>query len=107
MVDEYYDYGATGVNDIPKAESGLVLYQNFPNPVQTITSIGFQLPGSGDVCIEVLNGNGKIIDIPLKNRMGGGAHMVNWNSGKVPSGSYFYRIHFGGLIRTKQMIVIH
>jgi hypothetical protein len=107
MVDEYYDYGATAVNDMSTAASGLVLYQNFPNPVQNLTSIGFQVPGSGDVCIEVLNGNGKIIDIPLKTRMGGGSHMVNWNSSKAPSGSYFYRIHFGGLIRTKQMIVIH
>jgi hypothetical protein len=107
LVDEFYDYGATAVNDLSNGANRLSLGQNYPNPVQHTTSINFQLPNNGPVLLEVLNNNGYVIDILVNKQLNIGNHSVCWNSSNYPSGLYIYRIHFGGFTRVQKMVVIH
>ena len=107
MVDEFYDYGATAVNNISNIANRFSLQQNFPNPVKHTTSINFQLPNNGYVLIEVLNDNGNVIDILVNSQLNRGGHSVSWNSCNYPSGLYIYRAHYGGFTKAQKMIVIH
>jgi hypothetical protein len=107
MVDEAYDYETTDVKDTINDANGFSLQQNFPNPMQSATSINFQLPHNGHVLVEVLNSNGNVIDVLVNNQLNGGGHSVSWNSSNYPSGLYIYRMRFGGVTKVQKMIVIH
>ena len=107
MVNESYDYGTTVVNDKNSGTSGILLQQNFPNPVQHTTYINFQLPHNGHVLVEVLNNNGNVIDVLVNSHLNNGGHLVSWNSSNYPSGLYIYRLQYDGFTKIRKMIVIH
>lgn len=75
------------------------LLQNFPNPFNPDTRIGYDLPENGQVRLEIINLTGQLVrtfNLGLKES---GRHMVLWdgkneNGLNVPSGIYIYRIDF-------------
>ncbi|MCE5348051.1 MAG: DUF362 domain-containing protein [Bacteroidales bacterium] len=103
MVNETYDYNRTGLND----STGFYIRQNFPNPVRLQTSISFHIPESGNAYVDILNNNGKVIDILLNNQLPGGDHLLYWNGSNQPDGIYICRIQFGGSAKSTKMIVLH
>ncbi|HNR40978.1 MAG TPA: DUF362 domain-containing protein [Bacteroidales bacterium] len=107
LVNEPYEYDSAGVNDPGFSRSGFHLQQNFPNPVNTVTSIPFRLPSGGNARLEILNTSGKLIEVIVNRNLEGGTHTVLWDSRTVPSGSYICRIHFNSMNSTIWMIVIH
>lgn len=107
LVNEPYDYGTTGVNDIHPSQNDFYLQQNFPNPVNTTTSIIFGIPSQGNVRIEVLSTSGVLIDVPVNKSLDSGTYSVIWDSRSVQSGSYICRVNFDGMKRSIWMMVIH
>jgi len=67
MCDEAFDYSRVSVERPRAAEKPGVyfLHQNFPNPFNPSTSIGFTLPAPGQARIEILNARGEIVDVLL------------------------------------------
>jgi len=95
----------TGINDkeskLPKA---FILKQNYPNPFNPSTIIGFSLPRSNEVKIEIFNLLGQKIKTLLNKQMPSGSHEIEFTAKNLPSGVYLYKIEVANYVNIKKMI---
>jgi hypothetical protein len=106
MVNQQFDYTATSVTqnrshpDIPDA---IAVSQNYPNPFNPSTSIQYHIPTSGNVRLEVFDVRGEAVDVLVDGVQSAGDHLAVWRTEGRASGTYFYRLMFGGMSKTKSM----
>ncbi len=97
---------------LPESIPGdFVLEQNIPNPFNPSTDISFNLPGTGDVRLEIYNVLGQRVSTLLDQNLPSGWHTVRWegtdDSGSpVASGIYLYRLTFGTSSEVKKMLLL-
>ena len=106
LVNEPYDYGTVNAVETPGKPDAFVLGQNYPNPFNPYTSIEYTLPSNGYVRLEIFNAAGQLVDAPVNGYRVAGSHMAVWNTTNHPSGTYFYRLRFGGFSETKKMTLL-
>ena len=82
------------------------LDQNYPNPVQSVTSINFSLPLDTYVVIKIYDFMGKEIATLVNKNYSTGYHSVNFDASYLESGIYFYRCYTDEFTGTKQISVI-
>jgi hypothetical protein len=82
------------------------LSQNYPNPFNPVTKIGFEIPRSGVVKIDVYDVLGKHIITLLNDRLNPGKYETVWNADKMPSGVYYYSIEVNDFKENKKMILL-
>jgi hypothetical protein len=87
------------------------LHQNYPNPFNPETLIGFSLPESERVKLEIYNVMGRRVATLVDDNIGPGFHQARWmgtNAYGMPaaSGIYIYRLEVGGQILSKKMILL-
>jgi choice-of-anchor B domain-containing protein len=92
-------------------ELSLSLDQNFPNPFNPSTTIGYQLPEAGFVSLAVYNGMGQRVRALVAEEQPAGPQSAIWNGANdagvaVASGVYFYRLEVAGEVMTKRMILL-
>ena len=100
-----------GIDDDPLLPSEYALSQNYPNPFNPTTTIGFTLPTSSEVKLEVYNLKGELTTTLATGRYAAGTHSVVWDgrakSGEaVASGIYFYRLLTEEQEISKKMVLI-
>jgi len=105
MVDEPYTY-PTAVAERGLSPDAFVLSQNYPNPFNPSTSIQYEIPSSGNVRLDVFNVYGQVVDRLVDGVMPAGRHVAVWRAGQRASGTYFYRLSFAGVTRTKPMVLM-
>jgi chitinase len=82
-----------------------VLFDNYPNPFNTTTTIVFQLEREMPVKLSVYSLTGNLVTV-LKNGMApAGKNSVVWEATNYPSGVYFYKLEAAGFSATKKMIL--
>jgi uncharacterized protein (DUF1501 family) len=94
-----------GVNEAPAA-TGFVLYQNYPNPVQTQTTVRFDLARASHVVLEVFDTRGELVSKIVDAYHPAGPYSVVFDPGKIANGTYYYRIDAGGMTETKAMTIL-
>ena len=87
------------------------LSQNHPNPFNPETTIGYMLPASGDVVLEVFGVNGQRVARLVDGYREAGRYEVRWDgrdlSGQeVSSGVYVYRIRSGDFTKIRRMMLL-
>jgi len=82
------------------------LFQNFPNPFKESTTFNYQLSQSEIVSLQIVDVNGKVIETLVDEQQSPGNYLVRWNTGKLSSGIYFYRLSAGNYHETKQCVVL-
>lgn len=82
------------------------LSQNFPNPFNPKTSIGFSISESGPVSLTVYNLLGQEVATLVNSPLRPGRYTAEWNAGGVASGIYFYRLVEGMHVAVRKMIVL-
>lgn len=101
----------TGTSD-DILDNTVILEQNFPNPFNPKTSIGFNLPIQSNVNLIIYNIHGQkirtILDNPILDK---GRHEILWdgmddNGYPNSSGIYFYQLRTEKVIQTKKMILL-
>jgi len=84
------------------------LLQNKPNPVNGFTIIGYTLPSSGSVTLEILDLCGKICAVPVGETQAAGPHSIRFDASGLNAGLYFYRLTFNngtsGFTASRKMI---
>lgn len=96
----------------PTIPATAVLAQNFPNPFNGSTIIGFSIPGRNSaVELSIFDIQGQRVRTLLRQNMPGGNFLVRWdglNDAGVPvaSGAYFYRLKAGDVATSKRMTVL-
>ncbi|HOJ19839.1 MAG TPA: T9SS type A sorting domain-containing protein [Ignavibacteriaceae bacterium] len=82
------------------------LYQNYPNPFNPVTTIKYQLPANSKVTLTIYDILGKEVTKLVDKEQEAGKYEVEFNSGKLASGVYVYRIKAGEFMMSKKMILV-
>lgn len=98
----------TGVKDEIKPVPDYELYQNFPNPFNSITQIRFSLKENQFVKINLYNLIGEEIAVLLDEEKERGLHTLNFDASKynLSSGIYFYKVNAGDFVATRKMVYL-
>jgi len=94
-------FGVDNSKDFPTE-----LYQNFPNPVKTITTIKFKLGYYSHVTLTVTDMLGHTIAVLTDGLLPSGEHSYDFDASIWNVGTYFYTLNIEGQSFTKQMVVI-
>lgn len=97
-----YNIATSVEDDIQYLPTSLEVMQNFPNPFNPSTKIGFLIPADENVSIMVHNILGELVDVK-SSFLTKGNYVVDWYS-KGTAGVYFYTIAYGNQSITKKMI---
>lgn len=82
------------------------LEQNFPNPFNPVTVIGFNLPSESDVSITVFDILGRSVATLADDHLPAGRHQVRFDASRLTSGIYIYRLQSGDFIQTRKMLLL-
>ena len=82
------------------------LEQNYPNPVNGSTTIGFSIPASGWVSLRVYDIDGREVATLVNENLSQGGYSVSWNSTEISNGSYRYVLESDGVVQTRSLIVM-
>lgn len=98
-----------GVNNQNTVVNTFELKQNFPNPFNPETKIGFVITKTSAVTLNVYDESGKLVTELINNKVyTPGSYSLIFNSYQydLSSGIYFYRLTSGGSSDVKKMILI-
>lgn len=88
-------------NDTP----GLMLMQNYPNPVIEHTAIEFSLPSPTHVQLSVFDIKGQEVARIAEGRYGEGVFQVQFSPGNLPNGTYLYQLTTSTSQVTRQLVI--
>ncbi len=96
------------LNKLPKK---FKLNQNFPNPFNPTTQIGFQIPDEEHVTLKIYNAVGQRIRTILDNNLKAGEYSLPWDGlddhfQQVSSGIYFYELQANDYRELKKAIFL-
>lgn len=85
-----------------------VLQQNFPNPFNPITTIGYTVSGLGatHVRLAVYDQLGREVAVPVNENREPGSYQLHFDGSALSSGVYCYRIQAGSFIQSKKMLLL-
>ena len=96
---------ATGV-DAPELPEVFALMQNYPNPFNPSTQIGYTIPATTHVTLEIFDIQGRRVATLVDDMHNSGFYTVTFEASDLASGLYLYRIRAGDFSRTKKMILV-
>lgn len=82
------------------------LFQNFPNPFNPTTTIGFHLPADCLVRLSVHDLLGRDVAQLVNEKKSAGTYSVELNASRLPSGVYFYTLEAGTTVSTKKLVLL-
>lgn len=91
--------------DYSSATPGLMLMQNYPNPVAASTTIEFTLPAAGYVQLGIFDMKGNELERILDGRVGEGVNRSTFSPRDLANGMYLYRLRTESGDVTRQMVV--
>jgi len=97
-------------NPLPSI-SNIMIYNNYPNPFNPITTIRYDLLEANNVTISIHDIMGKVVKKLINTNQTSGYKTVEWNGTNdigeiVSAGMYFYSIKTSTFIQTKKMILL-
>ncbi len=101
-----------GVLDIQTTPTEFALLQNFPNPFNPETTIGYELAESADVTLQIYNVVGQVVRTLIASESQSvGRYQVRWNGmddrgTPVSSGIYFYQISAGKFQDVRKLMLL-
>ncbi len=82
------------------------LYQNYPNPFNPITKIQFGVPKQSNVKILLYDVLGREVAVITDKTMQPGVHIIDFNTGNLSSGVYFYKMVSGDFTSIKKLVIL-
>jgi hypothetical protein len=95
----------TGLRDAVRPAAAAVLHANYPNPfggaAGSVTTLGFTLPRSGTVRLEVRDMLGRLVALPAAGAYEAGTHRLRFDARTLPPGSYLLLLRTADVLRTR------
>ena len=88
---------------IPNA---FALHQNYPNPFNPSTTLRYDVPTPSHVTLRVYNVLGQVVATLVDEQQQPGYKSIEFTTGRIASGVYYYRLVAGSFVATKQMVVV-
>jgi beta-glucanase (GH16 family) len=108
--DIYWEGGVVGVDDYlvggDELNAGYILNDNYPNPVNSQTTICYTIPETVNVEITILDLTGRVARTLINETQSAGTYNVNWDIEDEIPGLYFYRIKAGSFTQVKKCTLI-
>ena len=87
------------------------LAQNYPNPFNPVTKIGYGLPKSANVRVDVYNLMGENVATLVNKKQNPGYYFITWDSKNnmgipVSAGVYIYQIRAGDYVKSRKLILL-
>ena len=82
------------------------LYQNYPSPFNSSTTIKYQIPFPANVSLKLYDMLGREIATLVKEIKPAGKYEVGFTENNLPSGIYFYTLQAGNYTQTKKMLLL-
>jgi hypothetical protein len=82
------------------------LEQNFPNPFNPTTEIGYRIPVTGFVTLEVYDLLGREVATLVNAQMEAGIYTVMFDGAGLASGTYLYRLEVNGFVLTRRLMLV-
>jgi len=96
-----------GIENIStKIPNAFLLKQNYPNPFNSETNIEFDIKISGNYKFEIINSLGKIEEVLFSREFKNGSYKFRYNSEKLSSGFFIYRLSSENYIESKKFILL-
>ncbi|NUN04334.1 MAG: T9SS type A sorting domain-containing protein, partial [Bdellovibrio sp.] len=97
-------------NHAGQLPASFALEQNYSNPFNPSTTIGFALPQAGEVSLVVFNSNGQLVKRLVAGRMLAGRHSLVWDGTndqgeRVATGMYLYVIKAGSFTAQRKLVL--
>lgn len=92
--------------DPEDAPNGIELAQNFPNPFNPNTVIGFRLSVAGEASLRIFDLLGREIAVLVDGVQAAGSHSVSFDASSLASGVYVYQLHADGHVVTRKMVLL-
>jgi len=93
---KYVGFGQT--SSIAEMPENPFAFSFYPNPVTENSTVNFTLKRSAQVRIEILDINGKTIEVILNETMGAAKHTIVPNVAELASGMYLWNISIDGTV---------
>ncbi|MBN1353029.1 S8 family peptidase [candidate division KSB1 bacterium] len=82
------------------------LENNYPNPFNQTTSIGFTLANASQVSLDVYDCRGRLVDELISGDLQAKKYSVKFDASHLASGIYFYKLSIDNDSKTKKLILI-
>ena len=82
------------------------LLQNFPNPFNPATTIGFAVGTFGHVSLKVYDVLGREVATLVNGELPAGTYQARFDGGNQSSGVYFYRLEGPGFTATRKLLLV-
>lgn len=105
-VANFHFGGGTVSNEDGGSEHVLRLDSAFPNPFTTRSTVGFYLPHTGDVYVEVFDVLGRRVSTLVDGLLPAGHHTVELNAATMASGTYVIRLRTDSETLTTRATVV-
>ena len=113
----WYPKPVTNIDNSKESSIGFVLEQNYPNPFNPVTTIKYSIPThlnkwgtqeASDVPVQlkVYNLLGQEVAILINKQQTSGTYEVKFDGSNLPSGIYVYKLHAGGFVSTKKLMLL-
>tara|TARA_R100000908_G_scaffold64032_1_gene46613 strand:- start:27472 stop:28887 length:1416 start_codon:yes stop_codon:yes gene_type:complete len=98
---------STSLEESGSLFEGFELNQNYPNPFNPSTVIGYTLPVSSEVQLQVFDMAGReVAELIDGERKAAGTYQHNFDAGDLSSGMYVYRLKAGEFMQSKTLFLI-
>ncbi|NOY05405.1 MAG: T9SS type A sorting domain-containing protein [Chlorobi bacterium] len=89
------------------AVAGFELFRNYPNPAESMTTIGFRVPEIGDrtVTLDVVDAFGRKVMTLVQDEISPGYHEYPLSTAGFSRGVYYYRLRTSGGVLTRPFLV--
>jgi len=98
--------GPVSVDEPLAQPSAFELEENYPNPFNPSTTIGFSIPTSGMVELTVYDITGRAVRTLQNGYLPAGSHQVTFAGSDLASGAYFYALKSQGFQDVKKMLLV-
>lgn len=82
------------------------LYQNYPNPFNPLTQIKFSLREANYTNLTIYDILGRQVSALVNEKLAPGVYTIDFNAGKLASGTYFYILNSGPEVMKKKMVLL-
>jgi hypothetical protein len=94
---------APELQDLPES---FAMHPNFPNPFNSLTIIGYDLPEAALVRMVVYDILGRQVMTLLDGQQSAGRHRFAFDANALASGVYFYRMYVGEHLFAGKMVLL-
>jgi len=103
IYDAITQISGTGIDNF--GESRKMELRIYPNPATNRATIGYSLPESGSLRIDLLNGCGYLVKTVFDGNRARGKNSVQVDLSPLPAGFYFVRVQTKQGVQTRKLIV--